>query len=70
LAEAGLEHPEDYPGKARLSTERDAKSDALSTDSPILTDRVLASLIAAWPSLDDKLKAEILQLATHLKAAR
>jgi hypothetical protein len=70
MAEAGLEPPADYPGKARVSTENDAKSDALSADSSVVTDLTLVSLIAEWPKLHGKEKIKILQLFGHLKATR
>jgi hypothetical protein len=63
LAEAGLERPADYPGKARLSTASDAKSDALSSGLAIFDDPDLACLVAAWPNLHDKLKLTIIRLA-------
>jgi hypothetical protein len=65
VAEAGLEPPADYPGKAKLSTESDAKSDALSADLQILTDPELRGVVAAWPNLQDKVKVKILRLATQ-----
>jgi len=41
----------------------DAKSDALSTDSPGLTDADLGRLVAVWPTLPVELKAQLLKLA-------
>jgi hypothetical protein len=68
--EAGLEPSVNYPRKTGTSTKSDAKSDALSADLPILADPDLASLVAAWPNLNDKLKVKILQLATRSSEAR
>ena len=60
--EAGLEHPADYPGKARLSTASDAKSDALSAVSPTLAESDLARIVAVWPTLAADLRARLLNL--------
>jgi hypothetical protein len=48
----------------------DAKSDALSADSPVLTDPDLARLVAIWPTLPEELKAQILKLADPFLLAR
>jgi hypothetical protein len=56
LAEAGLEPPADYPGKAKLSTESDAKSDALSGDADI------KQILAVWSLLPQQQRAEVLNL--------
>jgi hypothetical protein len=58
------------PGKTRVSTASDAKSDALSADSAILAHPDLARLVAAWPNLPEKLKAQLLKLADQSFFAR
>jgi hypothetical protein len=68
--EAGLEHPKDYSGKAGLSTESDAKSDALSVDAPISIDRELAHFAEVWPNLPETLNALLLELVDQSSSAR
>jgi hypothetical protein len=70
MGDEGLEHLGDYPRETKPSTESDAKSDALSADSPILTDADLGRLVAVWPRLPEDLKAQILKLAEPLFLAR
>jgi hypothetical protein len=59
VAEAGLEHPADYSGKAGLSTESDAKSDALAADPPSSTNAELVHLVAMWAKLPESLRASL-----------
>jgi hypothetical protein len=70
LAEAGLEHPADYPRKTSLSIKSDAKSDALSVDAQISIDRDLAHLAELWPNLPETLKALLLELVGQSSSAR
>ena len=62
LIEAGLEHPADYPGKARLSTESDAKSDALSAGPLMPTDPGFGRIVAVWLTPPEALKALVWEL--------
>jgi hypothetical protein len=59
---AGFEPPSNSAGKTSSVQGDDAKSDALSADSTILTDPGLARIVAAWPTLPEALKARLWEL--------
>ena len=59
---AGFEPQSNSPAKSRALQNGDAKSDAVSPDSPILTGPDLARIVAVWPSLPEGLKARLWKL--------